>query len=303
MSEAAILDYGSVRQFGLFHKEYRYDDVERWSTNILEQKSKARYLVQTFAQLSDFLVSGTKKKLRYFANDPALQAFEKHFQHYKKQFLLKNVGFPEKVQNLLLEKHSRKVEHFQKLFEHFERIQSKRGVYPVEDGITSNAVFCMRDILRELPRLYLAKNELIQNHTFLELAKSSYAQEEDLKLTSSRSRNIQNFQKSYLALIQAAANETRQTTERVLLEVTMRSSLYNRPDRITGNGIIRVSSALSKNRGSRKHETLRLIPEFIRHQVQAPSISHRDRKESNGPFTDPKLLRLIRIIKDSREEI
>ena len=29
LADAGIIDYGSVRQFGLRHDQYRYDDVER----------------------------------------------------------------------------------------------------------------------------------------------------------------------------------------------------------------------------------------------------------------------------------
>jgi hypothetical protein len=103
--------------------------------------------------------------------------------------------------------------------------------------------------------------------------------------------------------VESVANETKRDVERVLLEITMRSSLHNRPDRVTGNGIIRVSSALSEGRGVMKSETLRLLPEFIRHQVEAPTLSTRDHKESSGPMTNPKLRKLIRIVKDSRDEI
>ena len=39
--EAGIIDYGSVRQFGLRHDQYRYDDVDRFSTNLNEQRAKA----------------------------------------------------------------------------------------------------------------------------------------------------------------------------------------------------------------------------------------------------------------------
>jgi len=303
MSEAAILDYGSVRQFGLFHKEYRYDDVERWSTTILEQKSKARYLVQTFAQLIDFLQHKQKTKVPGFANCTALTNFEKHFQSYKQKFLLRNVGFTEKAQSLLLKKHPKKVRHFQKLFESFERIQSQKGIYKVDDGITSDAVFCMRDVLRELPRLFLARPEVVKNDTFIEIAKSSYAADEDLKLDTATARNILNFQKSYLSLISLVSTETRTAQERVLLEITMRSSIHNRPDRVTGNGIIRVSAAISKARGAKQLETLRLLPEFIRHQVEAPTLSPRTHNADSGPTTDPNLRKLFRIVKDSREEI
>ena len=74
LTNGGILDYGSVRQFGLFHREYRFDDGPRWSTSIVEQRNKARYIVQTFAQaramypfLNDFdgiVVSGEIKALK-----------------------------------------------------------------------------------------------------------------------------------------------------------------------------------------------------------------------------------------------
>src|SRR5690606_33735183 len=35
LMDGGIIDYGSIRQFGLFHHEYRYDDVDRYSTNII----------------------------------------------------------------------------------------------------------------------------------------------------------------------------------------------------------------------------------------------------------------------------
>ncbi|MEO5668594.1 MAG: hypothetical protein ABIR96_11085, partial [Bdellovibrionota bacterium] len=300
MSEASILDYGSVRQFGLFHRDYRYDDVERWSTNIPEQKSKARYLVQTFAQMIDYLRTGDKKSVRSFANDPILDLFEKRFAFYKKKLLLRNVGFSEKHQNFLLQKQPKLIRHFEKLFEHFERLQSAKGVYEVDDGITSDAVFCMRDVLREIPKLYLARDEAVTDATFIEIAKSSYAAKKDLVLTASRSRHIQHFQTAYRKLLSSVADSERRSFHRMLLEITMRSSLINRHDRITGNGIIRVADHLVKKKVAiRSSELLSLLPEFIRYQVQGLEVSPRNHSTNS----EPVLRRLIQIVQDSREEI
>ena len=33
LNDGGIIDYGSVRQFGLYHREYRYDDVDRFSNH------------------------------------------------------------------------------------------------------------------------------------------------------------------------------------------------------------------------------------------------------------------------------
>lgn len=72
--DGAIIDYGSVRQFGLFHHEYRYDDVDRLSTTITEQRLKARYIVQATAQLADFLATGRKKNIKAFRRAPRWRA-------------------------------------------------------------------------------------------------------------------------------------------------------------------------------------------------------------------------------------
>ncbi|WP_374075861.1 hypothetical protein [Bdellovibrio bacteriovorus] len=61
LADAGIIDYGSVRQFGIRHDKYRYDDVERFSTNLNEQKQKARLIIQVFAQMVDFLKTKKKK--------------------------------------------------------------------------------------------------------------------------------------------------------------------------------------------------------------------------------------------------
>ena len=46
LADGGIIDYGSVRQFGLYHREYRFDDADRWSTTIPEQRVKARAIAQ-----------------------------------------------------------------------------------------------------------------------------------------------------------------------------------------------------------------------------------------------------------------
>ena len=83
LMDGGIIDYGSVRQFGLYHHEYRYDDVQRWSTSIKEQKQKARYIVQTFAQIVDYIKNEKKKSIDDFKNHHSLQTFDKRFFDYK----------------------------------------------------------------------------------------------------------------------------------------------------------------------------------------------------------------------------
>ena len=62
LMDGGIIDYGSIRQFGLFHNEYRYDDIERYSTNLSEQKLKAKLIVQNMCQAIDYIKTGIKNR-------------------------------------------------------------------------------------------------------------------------------------------------------------------------------------------------------------------------------------------------
>jgi hypothetical protein len=296
--DAAILDYGSIRQFGLFHKEYRYDDIERFSTNILEQKQKARYIVQTFAQITDYLENGKKRPISDFDRDPALKQFDEHFDKYKKLFLLRKIGMSDRCQSFLMECSDKLVSEFQKEFEYFERLQSQIGVYKVEDGITSNAIFSMRDFLREYPKVLLSHFQAVETHELINMIQSSYATEEDLNLTEEIHQHATALQNRYLEIIKTLATYSRQTINRTLLEITMRSALLNRFDQITGNGILRATESILKNEPGNKKIQL-LVDEFIHFQSEPKTVL------SNHDSTQDKrhLLRLVGIIKSSREEI
>src|SRR5690606_4411013 len=119
-----------------------------------------------------------------------------------------------------------------KTFSYFERSKSKRGIYKVADGINRDAIFCMRDIMREFPQLYLTRQTTLSHQDFMEVIKSSYAKKSDLKLTVVRKKQINRFQNTYLALVDAVEKEFKQTKTQLLLELTMRSSVINKYDRV-----------------------------------------------------------------------
>lgn len=248
LMDGAIIDYGSIRQFGLFHAEYRYDDVQRFSTTILEQRQKAKYIVQCFAQIADFLTTGKKKSLSQFRKDPAVLLFDRYFEEAKNRNLLQKIGFNKEHQDFLLKDHVKTVSKFRKAYSFFERSKSKRGVYKVADGINRDAIFCMRDILRELPQLYLTRQATISPADFMEVIKSSYARKSDLKLTPVRLRQINRFQTLYLSMVKTVEKQASQTHSQFLLELTMRSSVINRYDRVTGDSITYIVEKVQKLR-------------------------------------------------------
>jgi uncharacterized protein YdiU (UPF0061 family) len=248
LANGGIIDYGSVRQFGLYHRGYRYEDVDRYSTNLPEQKAKARYIVQNFAQIRDFLITGRKRNIRRYRSDPLLKLFERHFQKTLNDLLLQKMGFSEKQRTHLLHAHMGAIESFRKHYAYFERTQSKRKAYRVPDGITRDAVFCVREIMREFPKLWLQEPKLLGAEQFIEIIRASYARKRDVALNPYRLRAVELFQKAYLELVQHAADQFYSgNIKRILLELCMRSSIINRSDRITGDATIKVTQSLIRN--------------------------------------------------------
>lgn len=302
LMDGGIIDYGSIRQLGLFHSEYRFDDVERFSTTILEQKQKAKYIAQCFAQIADFLASGKKKSLQKFKKHRLMKLFDKNFEYHKNLNLMRKIGFDDLAQLELVNNSTKKVENFRKVFSYFERAKSKKGVYKVADGITQDAIYCMRDILREFPQLYLAKKKILDGKDFLEVIKSSYAKRDDLKLTPIKIRQIVKFQKVYLELVSVIAKKRKTNLDSVLLEILMRSSVINKYDRVTGNSITFVVNKITNTRPKlTPEETFEVSQNFKRYQTLDPdkTVNHTivDHRQKN------LLTRLTGIVRENRESL
>jgi len=271
LTDGSLIDYGSIRQFGLFHHEYRYDDTDRYSTSITEQKNKARSTVQTFAQLVDFVMSGKRKPIKNFANSPCLKRFDKLFEEEKDKNLLEKIGFSTGDVGFLMREHRQIIKKLRKTFSYFERTKSKEGLVEVADGINWNAVFCMRDILRELPQFYLARGTSLRPDEFIEVIRSNYATEEDVFLSSYRRKKISDFQKFYWSLITKTASHHKVSSENVLLKITMRSSVINKYDRITGDSITKiVDRVLKASKEMSPDKLFSLLQEFINYQNLDP---------------------------------
>jgi hypothetical protein len=306
LMDGGVIDYGSIRQFGLFHSEYRYDDVQRFSTTILEQKQKAKYIVQSFAQLTDFLIKKKKRPLSEFKNHRSLKSFEKHFENSQYQNLLHKIGFKQKMSDELTKSNLNEVRVFRRVYTWFERMKSTKGTYKVADGITRDAVFCMRDILRELPQLYLTRGEILKPEEFVEIIRSSYAKKQDLKLTPMMKKQIHKFQSSYLNLIDVASMNSKKERNQILLDITMRSSIINKYDRVTGDSITYVVQKVEKCRPRLKSdEIFQLMKEFAHYQTLDPDTMLKSSQleiGENSPNRQKNILRdMAGIVRECRE--
>ncbi len=235
LADGGIIDYGSVRQFGLFHREYRFDDGPIWSTTITEQRQMARRIVQQFAQIRDWLVLGKRRPLQRYRRDRALRRFDAAFERTLRLRLLHHAGLQPDVAALLLDRKPRVVERFMREHTWWERQRAARGLHAVADGITWNAIYSSRDLMRQLPARWLAEPRWLTVREVLEIAASSYASRRDRMVTPARARHALELQRSYAALLTAAATVSQQEPREILRIATERSSVINRYARITGD--------------------------------------------------------------------
>lgn len=310
LCNGGIIDYGSIRQFGLFHHEYRFDDVDRFSTNIVEQKQQAKYLVQTFAQIVDFINTGKKRPVQSFKKHAELKRFEKIFSETKKALLLKKIGFTEQESLALLTAKPKLVNEFQKRFTWFERqTKQTKKPYRVADGLTRDALYCMRDILRTLPAFFLKNKTTMSPKIFMETISSNYCREKDRRPSAVKIAKLEQFQKLWLGLMAQNARTNNLSVEQVVKKVADRSAIFNRYERVTGDAICHVGEKLLKNR---KHitraETFSIINKFIEEQVLIPeSVEKKRREKKEGQNLTGRSEKIVnsmfRTVKSLREGI
>jgi len=303
LAAGGIIDYGSIRQFGLFHHRYRYDDVERFSTNIKQQKSKARYLVQTFAQMAGWLKTGQYKELRHFKDSPGLKLFDEEFEARKTRLMLRRVGLSARQQDRLLLQDPGLVRKFHELYAYFERKEAAGGYRNVPDGINWPAAYSIRNLVRELPKQYLQKEGVVDAKAFLHLLKSPYAGRKLLKPNAKLRAKAREFQTRYWTLLTKIAGK--RSLKKTLLELTMRASVAN-GTAVTGDAVIHIVDALI---GTRKKmatdEFIRLVDQFIDRHSGARK-ERQERKKQQAKLTalgEKTLIALLDLVEDHRHTI
>lgn len=306
LMDGGIIDYGSVRQFGLYHHEYRYDDVQRWSTSIKEQKQKARYIVQTFAQIIDYIKNGKKKSIEDFKNHHSMVSFDERFNDFKNRNTLAKIGFTSIHSNFLLESCRKDVEEFRSDFVYFEMAKSHKGIQKVPDGINWNAIYCMRDILRELPQMLLSRglNSILNSSEFVDIIKSSYATRADLKKSIRRDMKIKSYQKNFIKLLNKVSVKFKLTPEKVLLDVSMRSSVINKYDRVTGDSITTIVKKIMNQKPKLSAEDInKTLKEFTAYQNLNPDKNRKSSNFENEKEQSRLVKGMLQIVRDYRDGI
>jgi hypothetical protein len=265
------MDYGSIRQFAAKHDKYRYDDVDRWSTSLTEQRYWARELLKVFAQASHFARTGRKLNLRRFKNAPCLKQFDAFFEREREWRLLWHLGFTQKQIDTLRHSARSEIGDVRRALEFFEEVKVARGMEKLSDGVTHRPVFLIRNLLRELPAFYLKECDakfgaIMEPQQFCETMAASYASRHDLRMTATRTARAKNFQKCYQRLV-AAAGPYQQT----LRQIVERSAVINYEHRMTGNGVINVVDEIIKAKDDLGRAELQaVIDRFIESQILIP---------------------------------
>ncbi len=281
---AGIIDYGSVRQFGLRHDQYRYDDQDRYSTTLNEQRLKARRIIQSFAQLTDYLIHRDKRPLAKFNNHPILQKFDQHFQYYLLDRFLYQVGFTRRQREILLESHRKDVDRLFAHWAYFEKVKTYKKLTKVADGINRPAIFNMRRAFIELAqRLSEVQGvektplPLIPERDFFKLIIADSAARKDKRMTSRLKTRIRRLQSQYQKVLELAQ---RSISSFALPELIDRTESINRPDRITGNALINIVGEIlrEKKQGLKDGDIQQIMDQFILSQCL-----HPESLEGQGP--------------------
>ena len=301
LMDGGIIDYGSVRQFGLFHDRYRFDDDERFSTTINEQKIKARYLIQTFIQLVDFLITGEKKNIKSFHNHPKLVEFDQKLEEKNINNFLYRFGFESNDRSYLIKKYSKTIKKMQKYFNHFEKFKGSNKLRKINDGVNQNPCFSMRNLLRELPHFYLISSRKLSFKEFMKVISTSFTRRSDLQPSFMKKKRVEKLQHHFLNLVDWICKKDKKSREDVLKILDQRSNVINKAERVTGDAITIIIDKICNRKTRLNCDYLYLLlQEFKSHQVFVPE-KYSPKVDKDGYSKD--FMQILEILNEYKESI
>jgi uncharacterized protein YdiU (UPF0061 family) len=304
LASGAILDYGSIRQFAAKHDKYRYEDVDKFSASLTEQRYWARQITKVFAQAVRFILTGRKINLKRFDNAKCLVEFDRAFDRERDRRLLRRLGVAPTQVARLLKDGRREIADFRQALAFFEDAKVARGVEKLPDGVTHRPVFLIRSLLRELPEYYVQVCRCERGATmppalFCKIMAASYASRRDLRMTPARESRAIHFQECYQRLLAKAG-----PYDVVLRMVRKRSSVINHEHRMTGNAVIETVQALIAAKGDVTRTDIQAVMDrFIESQVLEPgSWKPFSQEELQGTTPRAALFRSIQSVLDQFKE-
>lgn len=312
LADVGLIDYGSIRQFGLRHDQYRYDDIERYSTNLNEQKGKAKNIVKTFVQLVDFLKTKKKNPLENFSEHPLLKNFESQFHLACLNRFLFQVGcIPSQIDYLLLHWRSA-VEQLYNHYRFFENLKLRSKVTRVADGINKPALLNMRKAFIVMADFYLTNSKnsntslLTSNRLIFKQLLSDSGRRRRTVMNNDQNQRLTKLTKSYgkiLDLLKKFDHKTDPTE--VLSRLHNRATIINRVDRITGNAVTVIAEELlsAYKKGESVEDLQQLIDHLIHSQILDPDLRPRSLLRLTNQRTMALWEKCQEIIREFQEDI
>jgi uncharacterized protein YdiU (UPF0061 family) len=270
LMEPGIIDYGSIRQFGANHNQYRYDDVTRYSTTLSEQKKKAEWMLRTFVQARDFLITGKKRPLSAYRCHPEVKRFYEIFESYSDQLYLERVGFSPVQSRYLLRMHESSTKSFLKLFRAIENQKASKKRKKVADGVNAPPKWSLRDTFFGLAKkleawIELKSSDQLTNSAIeCTLQPTLHFKKGRRKAYAHVRHKWRNCLRTYFKLVSLIVGQTDSKTE--IIKFLIQNLKYkNHPHQITGDALIHLTEMIvsdwKKNRNFKKthQQVTRLI--------------------------------------------
>lgn len=264
LMDAGIIDYGSVRHFGSCHNQYRYDDVERFSTNLLEQKTKAKSIVMTMIQAVDYVKTKSKKNLETFKRHPLMARFEKQFNQKQLYYFAQKIGLTDVAfaqATAQPETHRALIKLFRSC-RHWENLKTQPSFSKVADGINKNPLCNMRNFYREYPAF--KESNPTTKLSLDEFISMTWTQSSPKKSTAIFYKNTARFEdliRNYDRLINFLSKNSNSNIISVLAKNAAR---WNPSNFLTGNSLIHnVDSILEHYKTFNREDVVQLNIEKI----------------------------------------
>lgn len=296
LMDIGILDYGSIRQFGIRHDEYRYDDVTRYSTNLNEQRDKTRKIIQAFCQMTDFLVTKKKKPLSKFNNHKMLKKFDKVFEEELIFLFSGKLGLTKKQLTKVQKNNSNDLKNLFEKYTYLEKFKAEPKATEVDDGLNRAPLLNTRKLLEVAPQFltedYCDSTELYQS-ILAEASKATHS-----KPSKNIISKLEDFYESYTKLMKLVISKKPQVKD-----LEQKTFLANHPERITGNSITFVVHEILdlRNKNLKGQGLQKFIDMFIYNQVKKVDPKLKPPKYSRIPT---KVLReAMYIVREHNEDI
>ncbi|MEC9281590.1 MAG: hypothetical protein VX642_02675 [Bdellovibrionota bacterium] len=297
LMDIGILDYGSIRQFGIRHDEYRYDDVSRYSTNLNEQKIKARKIVQCFCQILDFLNTGKRKALKEFDDHKYIKLFDKSFDEEMIRLFESKLGLDQVAKKFKHRGYKKDLKNLHAAFFRLESHKVSKQIEAVDDGINKPPFFNARSLIRLLTSQYVSNKE-IELDSLFDAIQSEYSVKASQYQTDQAYLLMVEFCDLYLNFM--GHIELSEKHKKALIS---KVEIVNHPDRITGNSITYIVTEImalrSKNLAGEGLQ--KFIELFIYNQLKKTQPDLQVPKFSSVPRETLKIA--MHIVREHYEDI